>query len=45
MELGRDLHFETMSPTLAADIMKLIPEKIPDTYLMASPTPQALRDR
>ena len=45
MELGHDLHSETMSPTLRADIMQRIPEKIPDAYVMASPTPEALRDR
>ena len=45
MELGHDLDSETMSPTLRVDIMKRIPEKISDAYVMASPTPQALRDR
>jgi len=44
MELGRGLDSETMSPILCADIMKPIPEKIPDAYVMASPTPKALLD-
>ena len=33
MELGREWDSETMSPALRADIMKRIPEKIPDAYV------------
>ena len=43
MELGRDLDSEAMSPALRADIMKRIPERIPDGYVMARPTPKARR--
>ena len=39
-KLERDLDSETMSPALRADIMKRIPEKIPDAYVMTSPTPK-----
>ena len=45
MELRRDPDSETMNATLKADIMKLIPEKIPDAYVLASPTSKAQRDR
>ena len=41
MELERDLDSEAMSPTLRADIMKRIPEKIPDAYVIAGSTPKA----
>ena len=37
MELRRDLDSAAMSPALRADIMKRIPEKIPNAYVMASP--------
>ena len=40
-ELGRDWDSETMSPALRADIMKRIPEKIPDAYVIASLIPKA----
>ena len=43
MELERDLDSEAMSPALRADILKRIPEKIPDAYVIASPTPKARR--
>ena len=43
IELERDLDSEAMSPALRADILKRIPEKIPDAYVMASPTPKAWR--
>ena len=43
MELERDLDSEAISPALRADILKRIPEKIPDAYVMASPTPKARR--
>ena len=33
MELERDLDSEAMSPALRADILKRIPEKIPDAYV------------
>ena len=36
MELKHDSHPEAMSPALKDDILKLIPEKIPDAYVMAS---------
>ena len=39
--LERDLDSEAMSSTLGADIMKHIPEMIPDAYVMASPTMKA----
>jgi len=39
--LGDDLDSEAMSPTLRADIVKRIPEKIPDAYVIDSPTPKA----
>ena len=38
--LEDDLDSETMNPALKADIMKRIPEKIPDAYVIASPTPR-----
>ena len=41
MELENDLDSEAMNPALKDDIMRRIPEKIPDTYVMASPTPKA----
>ena len=41
MELRRDWDSGTMSAALKADIMKRIPEKIPDAYVMTSPTPKA----
>ena len=41
MGLERDRDPEMMSPTLGADIMKRIPEQIPDGYVMASSTPKA----
>jgi len=44
IELGRDLDSEAMSPALRADILKRIPEKIPDTYVISTPTPKAQRD-
>ena len=37
MELEHDLDSAAMSPALRADIMKRIPEKIPDAYVMANP--------
>jgi len=37
IELRRDLDSAAMSPALRADIMKRIPEKIPNAYVMASP--------
>ena len=43
MELGRDLDSEAMSPALRADIMKRIPERIPDGYVMARPAQKARR--
>ena len=43
MKLERDLDSEAMNPGLRADILKLIPEKIPDAYVMAGPTPKARR--
>ena len=43
MELERDLDSEAMSPSLRADILKGILEKIPDAYVMAGPTPKARR--
>ena len=45
MELRRDSDSETMSPALKADIMKRIPEKIPDAYVMTSATSKAQRYR
>ena len=42
-ELERDLDSEAMNPALRADILKRIPEKIPDAYVMAGPTPKARR--
>jgi len=36
MELKHDSRPEAMSPTLKEDILKRIPEKIPDAYVMAS---------
>lgn len=44
IELGRDLDSEAMIPALRADILKRIPEKIPDAYAMAIPAPKAQRD-
>jgi len=44
MELGRDLDPEAMSPALRANILKRIPEKIPDTYVIAIPALKAQRD-
>ena len=44
IELGRDLDSEAMSSELRADILKRIPEKIPDTYVIAIPTPKTQRD-
>jgi len=41
MELEHDWDLGIMSPALKADIMKRIPEKIPDAYVMASSTPNA----
>ena len=41
MELEHDLDSETMSPALKADIIKRIPEMIPDAYVAADPTPKA----
>ena len=41
MELERDLDSEAMSPELRTDILKRIPEKIPDAYVMADPTLKA----
>ena len=38
--LERDLDSETMSAALKTDIMKRILERIPDAYVMASPTPK-----
>ena len=35
MKLKHDLDSEEMSPALKADIMKRIPERIPDAYVMA----------
>ena len=43
VELERDLDAEAMNPALRADILKRIPEKIPDAYVMAGPTPKAQR--
>ena len=43
MELERDLDSEAMNPALRADILKRIPEKIPDAYVTAGPTPKAWR--
>ena len=40
VELERDFNSEAMSPALRADILKRIPEKIPDAYVMAGPTPK-----
>jgi len=37
MELKHDLDSAAMSPALRADIMKRIPEKIPNAYVMVSP--------
>jgi len=37
IELRRDLDSAAMSPALRADIMKRIPEKIPNAYVMVSP--------
>ena len=37
MELKHDLDSAAMSPALRADIMKRIPEKIPNAYVTASP--------
>ena len=37
MELKHDLDSAAMSPALRADIMKCIPEKIPNAYVMAGP--------
>ena len=36
MELKNDLDSEAMSPTLKASILKRIPEKIPDAYVIVS---------
>ena len=44
VELGRDLDSEVMSPALRADILKRIPEKIPDTYVIAIPIQKNQRD-
>jgi len=44
IELGRDLDSEAMSPALRADILKRIPERIPDTYGIPISTPKAQRD-
>ena len=42
MELERDFDSEAMSPALREDILKRIPEKIPDAYVMMDgPTPKA----
>ena len=45
MELRRDEDSEAMNPALKADILKRIPEKIPDAYVMASSMPKALSVR
>ena len=43
MELERDLDSEAMNPELRADILKRIPEEIPDAYVITGPTPKAWR--
>ena len=43
MELERDLDSEAMNPALRTDILKRIPEKIPDAYVMTCPTLKARR--
>ena len=45
MKLKHDLDSEEMSPALKADIMKRIPEKIPDMYVMANSLSKAWSDR
>ena len=45
VELEHDPDPEAMNPALKADILKRIPEKIPDAYVMASPMPKALSVR
>ena len=45
MELKHDLDSEAMNPTLKDDILKRIPEKIPDAYAMANSIFKASDDR
>ena len=45
VKLKHDLDSEVMSPVLKADIMKRIPERIPDVYVMANSISKALSDR
>ena len=45
MKLKHDLDSEEMSPALKADIMKRIPERIPDVYVMANSISKARSNR
>ena len=45
MRLKHDLDSEEMSPALKADIMKRIPEKIPDVYVIANSIIEAVSNR
>ena len=45
MKLKYDLDSEEMSPGLKADIMKRIPERIPDAYVMANSISKARSNR
>jgi len=45
MRLEHDLDSEEMSPALKADIMRCIPEKIPDVYVIADSIPEAPSNR
>ena len=45
MRLEHDLDSEEMSPGLKADIMKRIPEKIPDVCVMSNSIPEAASHR
>jgi len=45
MRLEHDLDSEEMSPALKADIMKCIPERIPDVYVIADSIPEGPSNR
>jgi len=45
MRLKHDLDSEEMSPALKADIMRRIPERIPDVYVIANCIIEAVSNR
>jgi len=45
MKLKHDLDSEEMNPALKADIMKRIPERVPDAYVMANSISKARSNR